>query len=173
MGQKTGTIHIKWVRSAIALPRQQKEIVSSLGLSHLNQVVERPDTPNVRGIVAKVPHLLQVVPAPAKPAWASVPEYVITAPPALPEGSKKPKAKAKAETVKGSDALEEKAGRAPSAEAQPAKAEKAAPRKKAAAEKKTAAAPAKRAAAKSEGEKPRKRKAAESKEAKPKKKGTK
>ena len=61
MGQKTDTIHIKWVRSGIALPRQQRRVVASLGLSRLNQVVVRPDTPQFRGMVAKVPHLLQVV----------------------------------------------------------------------------------------------------------------
>lgn len=166
MGQKTGTIHIKWVRSGIALPRQQKEIVASLGLRRLNQVVARPDTPNIRGVVAKVPHLLQVVPAPVDPPWAAVPEYVITAPVASP---KPPKARAKAVE----EASEEKAVQSPPAEAKPAEAEGSAPRKKAEGAKKAASAPAKRVAAKSEGEKPRKRKAAEDKESQSPKKGKK
>jgi len=36
-------------------------IVRSLGLKRMNQVVERPDNPSFRGMVAKVPHLLQIV----------------------------------------------------------------------------------------------------------------
>ena len=40
---------------------QGGSIVRSLGLHKLNQVVERPDTPSMRGAVAKVPHLLRIV----------------------------------------------------------------------------------------------------------------
>ncbi|MFN7621979.1 MAG: 50S ribosomal protein L30, partial [Acidobacteriota bacterium] len=32
-----------------------------LGLTKLQQIVERPDTPSIRGMVAKVPHLLRIV----------------------------------------------------------------------------------------------------------------
>ena len=168
MGQKTDTIHIKWVRSGIALPRQQRKIVASLGLSRLHQVVARPDTPNIRGVVAKVPHLLQVVSAPVAPPWRSVPEYVIAAPAAL---TKPPKAKAEPKAAK--EASEEAAVPVPAAEANAAKAEGSAPRKKAEEAKKATAAPAKRASAKSEGEKPRKRKTADDKESKSAKKGKK
>ena len=55
------TIKIKLVRSPIGRPRKQKKIVRSLGLTKLNQVVERPDTPAFRGMVAKIPHLLTLV----------------------------------------------------------------------------------------------------------------
>lgn len=58
---KQKTLKIKYVRSTIGRPRKQKEIVRSLGLRKLNQVVERPDTPAVRGVVNKVPHLLKIV----------------------------------------------------------------------------------------------------------------
>ncbi|MCP5119844.1 MAG: 50S ribosomal protein L30 [bacterium] len=54
-------IKIKLVRSPICRPEKQKRIVRSLGLKKINQVVERPDTPAFRGMVAKVPHLLAVV----------------------------------------------------------------------------------------------------------------
>ena len=54
-------IKIQYYRSTIAFPKTQKEIVRSLGLRKLNQVVERPDTPSMRGAVAKVPHLLRMV----------------------------------------------------------------------------------------------------------------
>jgi large subunit ribosomal protein L30 len=54
-------IKIQYYRSTIAFPTKQKEIVRSLGLRKLNQVVERPDTPSMRGAVAKVPHLLRII----------------------------------------------------------------------------------------------------------------
>ena len=56
-----GKIRIKLVRSPICTPEKHKKIVRSLGLKKLNQVVERPDSPSFRGMVAKVPHLLAVV----------------------------------------------------------------------------------------------------------------
>jgi len=55
------TIRIQYYRSTIAFPRTQKEIVLSLGLRKLNQIVERPDTPSMRGMVEKVPHLLRII----------------------------------------------------------------------------------------------------------------
>ena len=54
-------IRIKLVKSPICTPEKHKVIVRSLGLRKINQVVERPDTPEFRGLVLKVPHLLQVV----------------------------------------------------------------------------------------------------------------
>ena len=54
-------IKIKYYRSAICTPAKHKVIVRSLGLTKLNQVVERPDNASVRGMVAKVPHLLKIV----------------------------------------------------------------------------------------------------------------
>ena len=59
MADKTQrTIQIKWVRSGIGFNYQQKTIVRSLGFRRLNQMVVRPDTPQIRGIVAAVPHLV-------------------------------------------------------------------------------------------------------------------
>ena len=57
----SGKIKIQYYRSTIAFPTKQKEIVRSLGLRKLNQVVERPDTPSMRGVVKKVPHLLRII----------------------------------------------------------------------------------------------------------------
>ncbi|MGC2183642.1 MAG: 50S ribosomal protein L30 [Terriglobales bacterium] len=54
-------IHLKWVRSAICAPVQQKLVVKGLGFTRLNQVIERPDNPAIRGMVAKVPHLVEIV----------------------------------------------------------------------------------------------------------------
>jgi large subunit ribosomal protein L30 len=54
-------IRIQYYRSFIATPKTHKVIVRSLGLTKLNQIVERPDTDATRGAVAKVPHLLRIV----------------------------------------------------------------------------------------------------------------
>ena len=54
-------IKIQWYRSAICTPKTHKVIVKSLGLTKLNQIVERPDNESIRGMVAKVPHLLRIV----------------------------------------------------------------------------------------------------------------
>lgn len=56
-----GKITIQYYRSSIGYSKKQKEIVKSLGITKLNQTVTRPDTPSMRGIVAKVPHLLRIV----------------------------------------------------------------------------------------------------------------
>jgi large subunit ribosomal protein L30 len=56
-----GKIKIKLVHSPICTPIKHKQIVRALGLRKLNQVVERPDTAGFRGMVKKIPHLLQLV----------------------------------------------------------------------------------------------------------------
>ena len=56
-------IKIQYYRSAICTPGKHKVVVRSLGLTKLNQIVERPDTADIRGMVAKVPHLLRIVEA--------------------------------------------------------------------------------------------------------------
>jgi len=59
--RSSGTIQIRWVRSAICAPEKQKLVIKGLGFTRLNQVVQRPDTQAIRGMVAKVPHLLEIV----------------------------------------------------------------------------------------------------------------
>jgi large subunit ribosomal protein L30 len=56
-----GTIKIQYYRSVIGFSKQQKQIVRSVGVTKLNQIVERPDTQAMRGYVNKVPHLLRIV----------------------------------------------------------------------------------------------------------------
>lgn len=57
----SGKIHIKWVRSAICTPKKHKLVVKGLGFTRLNQVIERPDNAAIRGMVKKVPHLVEIV----------------------------------------------------------------------------------------------------------------
>jgi large subunit ribosomal protein L30 len=56
-----GKLQLKWVRSAICSPVKHKLVIKGLGFTRLNQVIERPDTPAIRGMVAKVPHLVEIV----------------------------------------------------------------------------------------------------------------
>ncbi len=56
-----GKVHLKWVRSAICSPAKHKLVIKGLGFTRLNQVIERPDTQAIRGMVAKVPHLVEFV----------------------------------------------------------------------------------------------------------------
>ena len=58
---KTGMIKIKLIKSIICTPEKHKVIVRALGLKKMNCIVERPDTAGFRGMVKKVPHLLQIV----------------------------------------------------------------------------------------------------------------
>ena len=54
-------LHLKYVRSAIATPQKHKLVIKGLGFTRMNQVIEREDTPSIRGMVAKVPHLVEIV----------------------------------------------------------------------------------------------------------------
>lgn len=53
-------IRVTLVRSAIGYPKRQKETVRALGFRRLHQTVEHVDSPAVRGMIAKVIHLLEV-----------------------------------------------------------------------------------------------------------------
>ena len=57
----TETIRLQYFRSIICTPKKHKLVVKGLGFTRLNQVVEREDTPSIRGMVKKVPHLVRVL----------------------------------------------------------------------------------------------------------------
>lgn len=59
--ENSGKIKIQYYRSSIGYSKKQKAIVKALGITKLNQTVERENTPSMRGIVEKVPHLLRIV----------------------------------------------------------------------------------------------------------------
>ena len=54
-------IKLQYFRSMICTPVKQKLVIKGLGFTRLNQIVEREDTPSIRGMVKKVPHLVRVV----------------------------------------------------------------------------------------------------------------
>jgi large subunit ribosomal protein L30 len=55
------TIKVKMIGSVIGCPERQRATVRGLGLRRLNQVVEREDSPMVRGMIGKIPHLVAIV----------------------------------------------------------------------------------------------------------------
>ncbi len=55
------TIKIRQIGSPIRRPSKQKEILIGLGLGKMHKVVERQDTPEVRGAIAKLPHMVEIV----------------------------------------------------------------------------------------------------------------
>ncbi|MCS7178939.1 MAG: 50S ribosomal protein L30 [Anaerolineae bacterium] len=58
--EKQKVLRITLVRSPIGYSRDQKATVRALGLRRLHQTVEKADTPAIRGMVAKVQHMLKV-----------------------------------------------------------------------------------------------------------------
>jgi large subunit ribosomal protein L30 len=55
-----GKIKVTKVRSTIKRPADQKRTMESLGLRKINQSNELEDTPQVRGLIRKVSHLIKV-----------------------------------------------------------------------------------------------------------------
>ena len=61
-GQRSGkTITVEQIRSAIRRPKVQGQTLIGLGLNRINRRKTLPDTPDVRGMIAKVKHLVRVV----------------------------------------------------------------------------------------------------------------
>ena len=56
-----GRLRIKQIGSIIGCPIKQRQTVRGLGLRRMHQVVERADTPEIRGMVNAVPHLVSIV----------------------------------------------------------------------------------------------------------------
>ncbi len=55
------TIKLKQIGSPIRRPESQKKILIGLGLGKMNRVVELQDSAEVRGAIAKLPHMVAVV----------------------------------------------------------------------------------------------------------------
>ena len=55
------TIVVKQIGSPIRRPAKQRRILAGLGLGRMNRTRELEDTPAVRGMVRKIPHLVEIV----------------------------------------------------------------------------------------------------------------
>ena len=54
-------VRIRQIRSGIGCPREMRETLKALGLGRMHKVAERADTKEVRGMIKKIPHLVEVV----------------------------------------------------------------------------------------------------------------
>ena len=54
-------IYVKQIRSPIRRPEVQRKILKGLGLNKINKVSELNDTPSIRGMIKKIPHLVQIL----------------------------------------------------------------------------------------------------------------
>ncbi|MBM3128056.1 MAG: 50S ribosomal protein L30 [Chloroflexi bacterium] len=54
-----GKLKITWLKSAIGYKKNQKATIAALGLKRLGQMIEHNDTPQVRGMVHTVRHLVK------------------------------------------------------------------------------------------------------------------
>ncbi|MGZ4778075.1 MAG: 50S ribosomal protein L30 [Thermoanaerobaculia bacterium] len=59
--QQAGMLRIRQVGSGIGCPAAMRETLRALGLGKMHRVAERQDTKEVRGMIAKIPHLVEVV----------------------------------------------------------------------------------------------------------------
>jgi large subunit ribosomal protein L30 len=53
-------LQITLVKSTIGRPKKHRDIVAGLGLTKLNKTVELADTPEVRGMILKISHMLNI-----------------------------------------------------------------------------------------------------------------
>jgi large subunit ribosomal protein L30 len=63
MNTTAKVLKIEQIGSAIRRHHSQRETLIGLGLNQIGRVVELPDTPQTRGMIAKVRHLIRVVEA--------------------------------------------------------------------------------------------------------------
>ena len=55
------TLKVRQIRSGIGCPVEMRETLKALGLGKMHRVAERADTKEVRGMIAKIPHLVEVL----------------------------------------------------------------------------------------------------------------
>ena len=60
----TGRLEVSQVRSAIGSKPNHRATLKALGLGRIGKSNSLPDRPEIRGMIAKVPHLVEVVPVP-------------------------------------------------------------------------------------------------------------
>jgi large subunit ribosomal protein L30 len=59
--KNSGTVKLRWIVSFIGSTDDMRETIRGLGFRRMHQVVEREDTPSIRGMIHKVRHLVEVV----------------------------------------------------------------------------------------------------------------
>ena len=54
-------LKIKLVKSGIGFPEKKKRIIKGLGFKRLNDVITRPNTPQIRGMIFRIRHLVDLI----------------------------------------------------------------------------------------------------------------
>jgi large subunit ribosomal protein L30 len=58
--EENKVVHVTLIKSPIGYSKRHKDTIKALGLRRMHQTVEHPDTPALRGMLAKVAHLVEV-----------------------------------------------------------------------------------------------------------------
>lgn len=66
MASNGNTVKIRLVRSLIGVPKKVRLVARGLGLRRIDQTVERPNDAAIQGMIAKIPHLVEVTPGGAE-----------------------------------------------------------------------------------------------------------
>ena len=61
MAAKKSMIRVRQTGSAIRRPKDQRKVLTGLGLGRIGKEKELEDTPAVRGMIAKVAHMVEVI----------------------------------------------------------------------------------------------------------------
>ncbi|TJX62304.1 50S ribosomal protein L30 [Soehngenia saccharolytica] len=55
------TIKIKLIKSPVGKPESQRKVVEALGFRKVNQIIEKNDTPQIRGMINKINYMVEII----------------------------------------------------------------------------------------------------------------
>jgi large subunit ribosomal protein L30 len=61
MAKSSKTVSVRLIRSGIGKPPKQRRVLKGLNLNRLNKMVTLKDTREIRGMIAKVSHLVEII----------------------------------------------------------------------------------------------------------------
>lgn len=61
MAKSSKTLSVRLIKSGIGRPPRQRKVLNGLNLNRLNKIVTLKDTPEIRGMVQKVRHLVEII----------------------------------------------------------------------------------------------------------------
>ncbi len=61
MGKSSNTLRIRLIKSGIGKPLKQKKVLKGLNLNRVNKMVTLRDTREIRGMIEKVSHLVEII----------------------------------------------------------------------------------------------------------------
>lgn len=61
MGKSSNTLRVRLIKSGIGKPLRQRRVLKGLNLNRLNKMVTLKDTREIRGMIEKVSHLVEII----------------------------------------------------------------------------------------------------------------